>query len=249
VSYADWSRVRVLLLDIEGTTTPIDFVYKTLFPYASRNVEAFLSARSAEPEIAGIVTDLKKQHEQDSGAGMEPPAWFSDFKEARLRSVVAYVHWLMARDCKRTPLKSLQGKIWQQGFSNGELHGEVYPDVPRAFERWRRQQRSICIYSSGSVLAQQQLFRTVISGDLTPYIEAYFDTQTGIKTAAESYKKIAALLGRSAHEVLFLSDATNEIAAARSAGMNALLCDRSSPASTERTPNQTIHTFDEVFPP
>ncbi len=273
VALEDWSPVRILLLDIEGTTTPIDFVYKTLFPYASRNLEPFLREHFSEPEIAALVQELKAQDERDSAAGLQPAAWLSGSDEAQLRSCVAYAQWLIARDSKCTPLKTLQGKIWQRGFASGELHGQVYPDVPRAFERWRKQQRDICIYSSGSVLAQQQLFQSVISGDLTPYISAFFDTQTGIKTAGESYKKIAASLSSSPRECLFISDAPKEVEPARSAGMLAVLCDRNAPAASiglggvesksgplgeggyhigsrtaQRATRESIHTFDEVFP-
>jgi enolase-phosphatase E1 len=160
----NWNHVRVLLLDIEGTTTPIDFVYKTLFPYAARNVEPFLRAHFSEREVDALIQDLKAQHGRDDAAGPEPAAWLSGSDDEQLSSCVAYARWLIARDSKCTPLKTLQGKIWQQGFGNGELHGEVYPDVPPAFERWRRQQRQICIYSSGSVLAQQQLFQSFHRG-------------------------------------------------------------------------------------
>jgi enolase-phosphatase E1 len=248
VSHAEWSQVRVLLLDIEGTTTPVDFVYQTLFPYASRNVEVFLRKHLAETEIAALVEALKSQNEQDNAAGLQPPAWQGNSDETRLRSVVAYAQWLIAKDSKYTPLKLLEGKIWQQGFENGELHGEVYADVPQAFARWRGQQREICIYSSGSVLAQQQLFRTVTSGDLTSHIARFFDTQTGIKTVPASYKKIAALLDRGPQEVLFISDAEKEVGAARIAGMHSVLCGRRTPASAQRTSSDTIHNFDEVFP-
>jgi enolase-phosphatase E1 len=248
VALDEWSPARVLLLDIEGTTTPIDFVYKTLFPYAIRNIEPFLNKHFLEPEITALVQDLKAQHERDNAAGLQPPAWRSGSDAAGLNSCVAYTKWLIARDSKSTPLKTLQGKIWQRGFASRELHGEVYPDVPRAFERWRKQQRDICIYSAGSVLAQQNLFQSVISGDLTPYITAFFDTQTGIKTAAESYRTIPASLGRSPRECLFISDATKEVEAAQSAGMLAVLCDRNAPVGALRTPGESIHTFDEVFP-
>lgn len=245
----NWNHVRVLLLDIEGTTTPIDFVYKTLFQYAARNVEPFVRAHFSEPEISALLQDLEAQHEGDNAEGQRPTVWLSGSDEERLSSSVAYARWLIARDSKCTPLKTLQGKIWKQGFANGELHGEVYPDVPPAFERWRRQQRQICIYSSGSVLAQQQLFQSVVSGDLTPYIAAYFDTHTGIKTVTASYTKIAAALGHSPREFLFVSDAANEVEAAHSAEMHAVLCDRGARAPAQPSPGETtIHTFDEIFP-
>jgi enolase-phosphatase E1 len=244
----DEGQVRVLLLDIEGTTTPIDFVYKTLFPYASRNVGTFLRKHGEEPEIRSLMQDLQAQREQDDAQGLRPPAWQNDSGEAQVHSSVAYVHWLIARDSKCTPLKSLQGKIWQEGFESGELHGQVYPDVPPAFMRWRRQTREICIYSSGSVLAQQNLFRTVASGDLTPHIAAFFDTQTGIKTDAESYKKIAAARGRDPMEFLFLSDAAKEIEAARLTGMKAILCVRDAAPDVVANAAEAIHTFGEIFP-
>jgi enolase-phosphatase E1 len=243
----DASQVRVLLLDIEGTTTPIDFVYKALFPYASRRVEAFLREHSAENATQSLMSDLHEQYACDQSQGLQPPAWRSDTSNAEISSASEYLRWLISRDSKCTPLKSLQGKIWQEGFDNGELHGEVYVDVPPAFARWRGQGREICIYSSGSVLAQQLLFRTVQSGDLTPLIAAYFDTQTGIKTVPESYKKIAASLGHPTSEILFLSDAAKEIDAAKAGGMHALLCDRNMP-STLVPVATTIRSFDEIFP-
>ena len=244
----DESQIRVILLDIEGTTTPIDFVYKTLFPYASRKLESFLREHIQDPEIQSLIQDLRAQHEVDERNGLQPPGWLDDSEEARLRSSVTYGQWLIVRDSKCTPLKSLQGKIWQQGFTSGELRGEVFPDVPAALERWRRQKKIIGIYSSGSVLAQQLLFRTTASGDLTSFISAFFDTRVGAKTEQESYKKIAASLSHAPHEFLFISDAMKEIEAAQSAGMQAVLCDRDGRASSSPAAGRVIRTFDSVLP-
>jgi enolase-phosphatase E1 len=244
----DNPQVRVVLLDIEGTTTPIDFVYKTLFPYASRRLESFLKEHSRDPEIRSLVDDLYAQQQIDERQSLEPPAWVNEPEGERLLSAEEYSLWLMATDSKCTALKSLQGRIWQEGFGNEELRGEVYADVPVAFERWRRQGREIAIYSSGSVLAQQQLFRTVISGDLTLQIAGFFDTRVGIKSDRESYKKIAATLRRETREVLFVSDAAKEVAAAQAAGMHAILCDREARGSSSSVEVAAIHSFDGIFP-
>jgi len=242
----DESQICVVLLDIEGTTTPVDFVYKTLFPYARRKLESFLHAHAQDAEIQSLIQDLQKQRERDEAEGNHPPVSREDSEEARLQSAVAYAQWLMAHDSKCTPLKALQGRIWREGYENGELRGEVYADVPRAFDRWRSQGREICIYSSGSVLAQQLLFGTVASGDLTTQIAAFFDTQVGSKTASESYAKIAASLKHAPREVLFVSDAAKEIEAAESAGMSAVLCVRDARASASR--GALIRSFEEIFP-
>jgi enolase-phosphatase E1 len=240
------SQIRVILLDIEGTTTPVEFVYQTLFPYASRKLESFLRENSQEEEIQSLIQDLRAQHDVDERNGLEPPVWMDHPDEARFRSSVAYGQWLIIRDSKCTPLKSLEGRIWQDGYTSGELHGEVFPDVPIAFEGWRRQNRLICIYSSGSVLAQQNLFRTTASGDLTSYISAFFDTSVGAKTEGESYKKIADSFKHAPHQFLFISDAVKEIEAAQSAGMQAILCERDSHSSSPT--EVVIRSFENVLP-
>ena len=75
---------------------------------------------------------------------------------------------------------------------------------------------TIAIYSSGSVLAQQLLFRSTPFGDLTPLIDAYFDTSVGAKREPESYRRIAERLGQAAGaRCLFISDVPAELAAAR----------------------------------
>ena len=114
-------QVRAILLDIEGTTTPIDFVTKTLFPYASRKLEEFLRENSGDAEVRALMDDLRAQHELDERNGLKPPSWRDDPDEERLRSGAAYGQWLIARDSKCTPLKALQGKIWQQGYASAEL--------------------------------------------------------------------------------------------------------------------------------
>lgn len=241
-------QVRVILLDIEGTTTPIDFVYKTLFPYASRKLESFLREHAREPEIRTLTEDLRAQHALDLKNGLQPPSWPSDSEETRLRGCVAYGQWLIAKDSKCTPLKSLEGKIWQQGFESGELRGEVYPGVPAAFERWKRQKKIICIYSSGSTLAQQLLFRTTPCGDLTAHISHYFDTRVGAKAETESYRRIADSIACRPEQFLFISDAVREIEAARSAGMQALLCVREERAGGASVAAGVIHDFRTVLP-
>ncbi|MCU1243527.1 MAG: phosphoglycolate phosphatase [Candidatus Acidoferrum typicum] len=241
------SQVRVVLLDIEGTTTPVDFVYKTLFPYASRKVESFFREDYRNPKTQSLVEELRAQHERDASVGVGPPAWIAETDEARLVSSIEYVHWLMARDSKCTALKTLQGRIWQQGYERGELHGEVYADVPPAFARWRRQGRVISIYSSGSVLAQQLLFRSTAAGDLTEYISGFFDTRIGTKTESGSYTKIAESLGHHASEVLFVSDAIKEVEAARVASMQAVLCVRDSRPAEHASGQKIVNTFDRIL--
>lgn len=226
--------VRAILLDIEGTTTPIEFVHNVLFSYARAQVQEFLDRHGAEPAVAADIALLRAEH----AAETSPPP---------MASIAAYVRWLMDRDSKATSLKSLQGKIWAQGYQAGTLRGEVYPDVPAALERWRRQGIDIAIFSSGSVQAQRDLFATTTAGDLTRFIRAYFDTTTGPKTVPHSYARIAAALERSPSEMLFLSDVGTELNAAQAAGMYTSLCVRGPDvAPPPSSGHPVMHTFDDV---
>jgi enolase-phosphatase E1 len=244
------NQVYTIVLDIEGTTTPVEFVYKTLFPYANCKFESFLREHFREPEVESLIQQLYSQHQADERQGLQPSAWIEDdeHNESRMRSCVEYCQWLMARDSKSTSLKSFQGKIWEEGYALGELHGQVYADVPPAFSRWRLQKREICIYSSGSVLAQQLLFRSTSYGDLTPQISAFFDTRIDAKTETESYRKIGQALTHNPHDLLFISDAVKEVRAASDAGMQAIICDRDLQAPQPEEAKTVIHSFDEVFP-
>lgn len=229
-----------VLLDIEGTTTPVDFVYRVLFPYAQAHVVDYLEAHAADPEVVTDIAGLRDEHARDLAAGRRPPAW-GDFKGA----ASAYARWLMDQDRKATPLKSLQGKVWAEGYRKGELTGQVYEDVPRALVRWTQAGKKVAIFSSGSVLAQKLIFAHTPFGDLTKYISAYFDTTTGPKGEAESYRRIAAVLQCEPGAMLFVSDVFAELQAAREAGLETALAVRSDTLPTSRA-HRPITTFDRL---
>ena len=234
-----------MLLDIEGTTTPIDFVYKVLFPYARAHLKDYLAADPLLGEIAGLVQD----NIDDARRGLDPPLIKGFTASLDLDSVEAYLLWLMDQDRKTTSLKSIQGKIWDEGYRRGELRSQVFDDVPPAFKRWCGEAMDICIYSSGSVLAQKLLFENTDAGDLTPFIRSYFDTNIGAKKESESYRRIAKDLSLEPSAILFVSDVSDELDAGASVGYETLLCVRpgnhpQNPASNHRV----VTTFDEIFP-
>ena len=232
--------VRALLLDIEGTTTPLEFVTRVLFPFARERAADFLGRHASDGAVRSDLARLRDEHAQDVRAGQAPPSWDGD------RDAVAYVHWLMDRDRKSTGLKALQGRMWEEGYRSGLLHGDLYPDVAPALARWRRQGREVAIFSSGSVLAQKLLFAHTPAGDLTPFLSAFFDTTTGPKREPRSYAAISAELRRNPPEVLFLSDVVEELDAASAAGLATGLCVRNGPPPA--APHPIVHTFDAVFP-
>lgn len=225
------TAARAVLLDIEGTTTPLAFVHQVLFPYARARTHEFLREHQHDPAVRADVALLRAEHAAEPPSP-DLPAWDPE----------AYVYWLMDRDRKSTGLKALQGRIWEAGYRTGELKGkgEIYPDVRPAMERWHQQGKTIAIFSSGSVQAQRNLFANTTAGDLSRLLSAYFDTTTGPKRDAVSYRTIAASLGVAADAVLFVSDVAAELDAARTAGMQTALCVRES-ESPVPNPSPTNH--------
>lgn len=236
-----------VLLDIEGTTTPIDFVHGVLFPYARAHAAGYLQAHLSSRDVHLALDQLEQEHQAEAPGSNPPPPWLRGSSDERVRSAAAYVLWLMDRDRKSHGLKQLQGMIWEQGYRTGELRGQVFADVPPALERWRRQHVDVRIFSSGSVLAQQLLFATVDGADLTTFLSGYFDTAVGPKTEPESYAAIAGAFGLMPAEILFISDVTRELDAAGSAGLKTLFCVRpGNPPQPSGHAHSVIHSLDEI---
>ncbi|MDJ0708034.1 MAG: acireductone synthase [Leptolyngbyaceae cyanobacterium MO_188.B28] len=218
MSHSD--SVSALLLDIEGTTTPISYVFDILFPFARNQVEAFLQMRGQEADVQADLLLLRQEYQTESGP---VPPWAEGGDPA---TATPYIHHLIRCDRKSTGLKSLQGKIWHEGYQSGQLRSQLFPDVKPAFERWLAAGKSIYIFSSGSVQAQKLIFRYSQDGDLTSFISGYFDTTTGPKRETESYHKIANQMGRSPRHILFISDVAAELRPAQAAGFQTLFSSR-----------------------
>lgn len=234
---------RGVLLDIEGTTTPIAFVHEVLFTYARDQVCSFLEDNAGADEVQSDIALLRDENAVDVREDRYPTLLSS----SNIEPIANYVEWLIARDRKSTGLKSLQGKIWKQGYADGSLKSQVFADVPPALKRWQEAGLKISIFSSGSVLAQKLLFAHTEAGDLTKYLSDYFDTNVGKKGEAESYRKIATAVGFEPSEIVFISDVVSELEGAEAAGMKALLSIRPGNALQEVAERfRSIRSFEEV---
>jgi len=241
------ATVCCFLLDIEGTVTPLSFVHDVLFPHARIRIREFLKQNRDQEAILADLAALQEEHASDVSAGRNPPAVPAGKLREQIDSMTSYVHWLMDQDRKSTALKSLQGKIWKEGYERGDLHATVFPDVRPAFERWRKAGAKIAIFSSGSVLAQKMLFAHTNAGDLTSYIAAYFDTNIGPKIETHSYEKIVAQLKCRPEEILFVSDSATELDAAHSAGMETRFSVRpGNKVENKPLSHIRIESFDEI---
>ncbi|GAB9469822.1 hypothetical protein Gpo141_00007088 [Globisporangium polare] len=242
---------KYVLLDIEGTTTPITFVHDVLFPFAKNNVESFLKDTWASATTQANVTALREQAQQDATDGVSSPSILTEGAvdhEQVVRSLVEYVHWNIKADRKIGALKQLQGHIWDLGYKSGELKAQVYEDVPGFLQRMEEKRIRVGIYSSGSRQAQKSLFQYSDKGDLRKYLSVYFDTKVGHKRETRSYEEMLQSLGvDSGKDVLFVTDIIEEAEAATQAGVDAVLSVR--PGNTPLPashPYRTIRSFAEL---
>jgi enolase-phosphatase E1 len=195
--------IKNILTDIEGTTSSIRFVHEVLFPYARSHLADFVRRHAGEDEVAAQLQAVSRE------AG----------KTLELEQAIACLEQWIDEDRKLTPLKSLQGIVWEAGYRQGDFTGHVYEDAVRNLRHWHESGIGLYIYSSGSVQAQELLFGFSDFGDLRPLFSGYFDTRIGHKREASSYEGIVARIGGRAGEILFLSDIREELDAARAAGM------------------------------
>lgn len=195
--------IKAIITDIEGTTGSIDFVHQVLFPYAKEHLPAFVRQNAEKPEVAEQLEAARQEMAQP---------------RADVEAIIAQLLQWIADDKKITPLKALQGLVWEAGYRSGDYTGHVYPDAYQALQQWNDQGLGLFIYSSGSVYAQKLLFGYSDFGDLTPWFKGYFDTKVGGKREQASYQQIQAEIGLPAEQLLFLSDVVEELDAAKAAG-------------------------------
>ncbi len=213
---------RGVLLDIEGTTSSVSFVYDVMFPAARRDLERFLR----ENWQTGEVRDACDLIAHDMGHDSLQVWCGSQTDDSQRQTVQEQVVRLMDSDAKTTGLKQLQGLIWRDGFESGSLRAHVYDDVVPALTAWNEAGLDVRIYSSGSIQAQKLFFGHTIHGDLLGQFRGHYDTTIGPKRELASYQRIAGEFGIPAQDVLFLSDVVAELDAARSAGLQTALCVR-----------------------
>jgi enolase-phosphatase E1 len=222
---------RAILTDIEGTTSSIRFVKEVLFPYAAEQLPDFLANHWQDEAVREQMRLLS----EEAGETVESPEHANRILQQWIRE-----------DRKATSLKTLQGMIWRSGYENGDYEAHVYPDAAHQLRRWHERKLPLYVYSSGSVAAQKLFFRYSEAGDLSPLFKGYFDTRTGPKKEAESYQRIAGLIGVPAQDILFLSDVEAELDAARQAGMKTILLDRDRDAPPSSHP--VARSFSAIEP-
>ena len=204
------SQPKFILTDIEGTTTSVSFVYEVLFPYFRENIH-----KTIELQHLKSVQEVFSQTIQ----------WVRDTENRTISTpseIIEVLNQWSQEDKKITPLKTLQGILWEEAYTSGTIQGHVYDDVAPALKRWKEKGIQLGVFSSGSIAAQKLIFGYSVAGDLTSYFSAYFDTSTGGKREAATYQLIAEKLGILASEILFLSDITEELQAAASAGLQTI---------------------------
>ncbi|MFM8524340.1 MAG: acireductone synthase, partial [Cyanobacteriota bacterium] len=182
-----------LLLDIEGTTCPVNYVTGVLFPYASRSVTTYLEAHSEDNDVRNLLTDITQAWENDDSA--YPRELFAQRKHHDPIACIPYIQWLIQEDRKLTALKDLQGKIWDEGYKRGDLVAPLFADVADTLKAWKNQGMIINSYSSGSLQAHKLLYQHSTSGDLRFLFSHWFDTSIGNKKEAISYQQISLTMG------------------------------------------------------
>ena len=254
------SVIRSILLDIEGTTCPVSFVASVLFPYARERLASYLETHKGDPEVQALLAATQAAFAADPNAEVVAlrqgaPIQGHSAGQGQLQlgqtnsQLVSYLQWLIDHDIKFPPLKELQGRIWASGYASGDLVAPLFEDVAPTLHHWHRDGYQLAVYSSGSVAAQQLLYRHSQNGNLESLFRHWFDTRIGSKQAPASYSAIAEVLQLEPAEILFVSDALAEIEAAHGIGMDVIFSDREGNPGRNPGPFNAIRSLAEIeFP-
>ncbi|MCK9396229.1 MAG: acireductone synthase [Methylobacter sp.] len=221
--------IKAIVTDIEGTTSSILFVKDVLFPYARANLAGYVQRHANDPQVKALLEDVCKE----VGAQLSTE-----------QTIDQLIRWI-DEDKKVTPLKSLQGLLWEAGYRQGDFKGHVYPDAAEKLKEWKSRGLDLYVYSSGSVYAQKLLFGHTEYGDLTPLFSGYFDTHIGGKKEKQAYDNIAGQLAIPANQLLFLSDIKEELDAAEAAGFETVWLTRDS-APDPQAGHRQVNSFDQI---
>lgn len=240
--------IQVILLDIEGTTCPVDFVAKTLFPYAQAHLMQTLERGTNEPRIANIIQEAIDEWHQDLDPSCQQMLSEADQGSPSNAQLAEYLNHLIKSDRKSSALKELQGIIWKQGYESSELKTPLFDDVLPSLDAWIQKGITLAVYSSGSVQAQKLLYMHTKQGNISDRFSHWFDTRTGPKLKTKSYRKICQSLNATEKSVLFISDHPGECDAAHSAGLRTNFCYR--PGNPHQNPGQhrLIQSFRVLMP-
>ena len=236
-----------LLLDIEGTTCPVSFVSDVLFPFAKKELSRYITqCWNKSPNNKTIQAARKEWKDDQSAESIKIKQQVKQGQTGEVDGLIEYLKHLISIDRKSTALKDLQGKIWENGYSNGELKSQLFPETAECLRQWNEQGLTLSVYSSGSVQAQKLLYRHSSNGDLEDLFSHWFDTHTGPKKSTESYTTIAEKLHSSPNKIWFVSDNGAECDSARLAGMHTLFSLRDGNPDRDPRDHTVVQSLREV---
>lgn len=133
-----FNNIKAIVTDIEGTTGSISFVHQVLFPYAKEHLPEFVRKQQDRSDVVEQITSVRAEMAQPS---------------ADIEAVIAQLLAWIEADKKATPLKALQGLVWENGYKTQAYKGHVYDDACQCLQQWQQSGQRLFIYSSGSVYA------------------------------------------------------------------------------------------------
>lgn len=217
---------QILLLGVEGTTTPVTFTTEKLLPYMKENAKSYLESHFDEEECQ---SDLDALREQASAAGKDAtviPASTEDNKGAVIDAAVDVLTNMLDTGCKSGALSQIDAHMMREAYKTGLVQGELYADVVPALRMMLDNGRKAYTLSSTSAEAQKLLFGYSDKGNVSELFSGFFDSSMGARDDKETYSKVLETVGVKADEILYLTSRPAEARAAGEAGLRTMIVTR-----------------------
>jgi enolase-phosphatase E1 len=207
---------RAIVLDIEGTLCSHSYFNDVLAPRARRQLAGFLRGHWFD----GSVANIRNQIARDAGAPSFDKWCRADPRSAEsfLRLYDEVTRQIQSKTPSAAVLELLE-LSWRDGYRESQLLTHMYPGVHTALDSWAKANREIRTFSSISVAGQCALLAKTEQGNLLGYFRDHHDASNpGPKRAPGSFCTIADEARMTPSDLLYLSDDTAELDAARIAG-------------------------------
>ena len=227
--------MRIVLITVMGTAVPRQYEQDVLLPYAREHFVTWLDDNKYEHRTIELLESLHQEGFIENNS--------AESLIARVQiepGVLENAHG---------PFRKLIHKLWDDGYQEDEIQGEIYEDAWQAMHKWVEAGIPIYSYGRGLVSERRMIFQHSIFGDLSSLFTGHFDPTIGDLSSPDSFLAIAARIKTSPLFCTCIATTTDTLTAAQDAGMDGILLDRSGTVNGTDQAYPIVESFDEIVLP
>jgi enolase-phosphatase E1 len=227
--------MRVVLVTVMGTAVPSRYEQDVLLPYAQQHFVGWLDDNKYEHRTIELLESLHQEGFIEENSA-----------ESLIARVQADPDILQGA---QGPFRKLVHKVWENGYLEGDIAGEVFVDAWTIMHEWGEAGMPVYSYGRGLVSDRRLIFKHSIFGDLSSLFKGHFDPTIGDLSSPDSFLAIADKIKVSPLFCTCIATTTATLQAAQDAGMDGILLNRAGTDENKDASYPIVKSFDEITLP